>query len=147
MAYVRKRTTKAGTVSTALVESYRDDQGRPRQRLIANLHGESDPLRALAEITMMWDGLQAELEELVEMPPGNNQSSEQRADWLRRFEKIERNWPLSERTGLQLRSIAPRQKTNSRPRSTYTSKRAATSCLLYGGPSSPSSNARLRCGA
>jgi hypothetical protein len=64
---------------------------RPRQRLIANLHGEPDPLRALAKITMMWDGLQAELEELVEMPPGNNQSSEQRADWLRRFEKIERN--------------------------------------------------------
>jgi hypothetical protein len=46
---VRKRTTKAGTVSTALVESYRDDQGRPRQRLIANLHGEPDPLRALAK--------------------------------------------------------------------------------------------------
>ena len=70
---------------------HRDDQGRPRQRLIANLHGEPDPLRALAKITTQWDSLRAQLEELVEMPPGNNQSSEQRTDWLRRFEKIERD--------------------------------------------------------
>ena len=48
MAYVRKRTTKAGSVSTTLVESYRDETGRPRQRVLANLHGEPDTLRALA---------------------------------------------------------------------------------------------------
>jgi hypothetical protein len=52
MAYVRQRTTKTGAVSTALVESYRDAQGRPRQRLLANLHGEPDTLRALARLTV-----------------------------------------------------------------------------------------------
>ena len=46
MAYFRQRITKAGTVSTALVESYRDGQGEPRQRVLVNLHGE--PERALA---------------------------------------------------------------------------------------------------
>ena len=50
MAYVRKRTTKAGMVSTALVEAYRDEQGRPRQRILANLHGEPDTLRAWARL-------------------------------------------------------------------------------------------------
>jgi len=41
-------------------------------------------------------------------------------DALRRLSAI---WPRSERTALQSRSIAWQQKTNSRPRSTYTSKR------------------------
>ena len=50
MAYIRRRTTKAGSVSTALVEAYRDGRGRPRQRLLANLHGEPDTLRALARL-------------------------------------------------------------------------------------------------
>jgi hypothetical protein len=50
MAYIRRRTTKAGSVSTALVESYRDEKGRPRQRLLANLHGEPDTTRALAKL-------------------------------------------------------------------------------------------------
>ena len=52
MAYVRQRITKAGTVSTALVESYRDGQGEPRQRVLVNLHGEPDTLRALARLTV-----------------------------------------------------------------------------------------------
>ena len=63
MAYVRTRTTKAGTLSTALVEAYRDAQGRPRQRLIANLHGEPTPLRALAKLIVLRDTLHGELKE------------------------------------------------------------------------------------
>ena len=55
MAYIRKRTTKAGSVSTTLVESYRDETGRPRQRILANLHGEPDTLRALAKLAAMHD--------------------------------------------------------------------------------------------
>jgi hypothetical protein len=35
MAYVRKQ---AGSLSTTLVEAYRDKSGRPRQRILANLH-------------------------------------------------------------------------------------------------------------
>jgi hypothetical protein len=38
MAFIRKRTTRRGVISTALVESYRQD-GKIRHRLIANLHG------------------------------------------------------------------------------------------------------------
>jgi len=63
MAYVRKRSTKAGSISTALVEAYRDDQGRPRQRLLANLHGEPDTLRALAKLTTKRDVLLGRREE------------------------------------------------------------------------------------
>jgi hypothetical protein len=53
MPHVRRRDTKAGSVSTALVESYRDELGRPRQRLIANLHGQPDTLSALAKLEVM----------------------------------------------------------------------------------------------
>jgi hypothetical protein len=63
MAYVRKRTTKAGSLSTTLVESYRDAAGRPRQRVLANLHGEPDALRALAKLTAMYDVLSKQREE------------------------------------------------------------------------------------
>ena len=52
MAFVRKRTTKAGSVSTTLVEAYRDKNDRPRQRILANLHGEPDTLGALAKLTL-----------------------------------------------------------------------------------------------
>jgi chromosome segregation ATPase len=65
MTYVRRRTTRAGTVSTALVESYRDPQGRPRQRLLANLHGEPDTLRALAKLAAQRDALRKERESLA----------------------------------------------------------------------------------
>ena len=57
MAYVRTRTTKTGSVSTTLVESYRDEMGRPRQRVLANLHGEPDTLRALAKLVTLHDQL------------------------------------------------------------------------------------------
>jgi hypothetical protein len=55
MAFVVRRTTKAGSLSTALVESYRDEQGRPRQRHLANLHGELTPLEALAKLALSHD--------------------------------------------------------------------------------------------
>jgi hypothetical protein len=63
MAYVRKRTTKAGSVSTALIEAYRDKSGRPRQRVLANLYGEQDTLRALVKLTVKHDVLLAQREE------------------------------------------------------------------------------------
>jgi hypothetical protein len=66
MAYVRTRTTKTGQVSTTLVESYRDESGRPRQRILTNLHGEPDLLRALAKLTAMHDTLLEELQEGAE---------------------------------------------------------------------------------
>jgi hypothetical protein len=65
MAHIRQRITKAGSVSTALVESYRDARGQPRQRLIANLHGESDTLRALARLAVQRDALRQQRKELA----------------------------------------------------------------------------------
>jgi hypothetical protein len=65
MAYVRTRTIKAGTVSTALVEAYRDEQGRPRQRLLANLHGEPDVLTALAKLAARREALRKEKQTLA----------------------------------------------------------------------------------
>ena len=65
MPHVRQRITKAGSASTALVESYRDGEGRPRQRLLANLHGEPDPLRALAKLAAQRDLLRKEKETLA----------------------------------------------------------------------------------
>ena len=65
MTYVRQRTTNAGAVSTALVEAYRDEQGRPRQRLLANLYGEPDALRALAKLAAQRDILRKEKDRLA----------------------------------------------------------------------------------
>ncbi|MCH8917397.1 MAG: hypothetical protein IIC52_05015 [Proteobacteria bacterium] len=50
MAFVRQRKTKAGFISTALIESYRDGLGRPRQRILANLYGAPDTTVALAKL-------------------------------------------------------------------------------------------------
>jgi hypothetical protein len=66
MTYIRRRSTKAGSVSTALVESYRDDKGRPRQRLLANLHGEPDIVSALAKLEFRWDNLSKQKDEWAE---------------------------------------------------------------------------------
>ena len=65
MAYVVRRVTKAGAVSTALVESYRDEQGRPRQRLLANLHGEPNTSRGLARLAVRRTKLLAERKEMA----------------------------------------------------------------------------------
>jgi hypothetical protein len=63
MTHVRRRTTKAGSISTALVESYRDEKGRPRQRLLANLHGEPDTVSAVAKLEFKRDGLRKHRDE------------------------------------------------------------------------------------
>jgi hypothetical protein len=65
MAYVKTRTTKAGSISTALVEAYRDEGGRPRQRLLASLHGEPDALAALAKLAARRDELRKERDTLT----------------------------------------------------------------------------------
>lgn len=51
MAFVRRRTTSGGTLVTTLMESYRDERGRPRQRTLANLHGADNADQALARLT------------------------------------------------------------------------------------------------
>jgi hypothetical protein len=57
MAFVRRRTTRAGSLSTTLVEAYRDADGRPRQRIIANLHGAPDTLNALVRLAYQRESL------------------------------------------------------------------------------------------
>jgi hypothetical protein len=75
MPHVRRRTTKAGSVSTALVESYRDESGQPRQRLLANLYGEPDTVSALAKLQYRLEALQTERKDYEET------SSEDDADF------------------------------------------------------------------
>jgi hypothetical protein len=65
MAYIRTRTAKGGTISTTLVEAYRDEQGRPRQRVLANLHGETGLLKALAKLAAQREALRKEKEALA----------------------------------------------------------------------------------
>ncbi len=60
MAFVRQRKTKSDGVSTALVEAYRDVNGRPRQRLLANLYGAATPLEALAKLAAQRERLRKE---------------------------------------------------------------------------------------
>jgi hypothetical protein len=64
MAYVKSRSN-AGSISTALVEAYRDEKGRPRQRVLANLHGEPDTLSALAKLAARRDDLRKEQDTLA----------------------------------------------------------------------------------
>jgi len=64
MAYVKRRTTKTGAISTTLVESYRDERGRPRQRILANLHGAEDTLHARAQLAVNRDRLRKERKQL-----------------------------------------------------------------------------------
>ena len=66
MAYVKIRRRHLAAVSTALVEAYRDQKGRPRQRVLVNLHGELDPLSALAKLAARRDDLQKEAAEVVD---------------------------------------------------------------------------------
>lgn len=61
MAFVRRRTTANGTLVTTLMESYRDAEGRPRQRTLANLHGAESADQALARL----GAVRARLEKLA----------------------------------------------------------------------------------
>jgi len=73
MAYVRTRTSKNGAVSTTLVEAYRDADGQPRQRVLANLHGEPDTLHALAKLAAMRESLRKDREWLAKQVADANQ--------------------------------------------------------------------------
>jgi hypothetical protein len=71
MAFVRTRKTLNGpdglygeTISTTLLESYREN-GRVRQRILANLHGEPDTLSALAKLAAMRADLREEKKALA----------------------------------------------------------------------------------
>jgi hypothetical protein len=64
MAFVKVRKTKTGVVSTVLVESYRDDNGRSKHRVLANLHGCEDTLHAMARLAAHRDCLRKERAEL-----------------------------------------------------------------------------------
>jgi chromosome segregation ATPase len=124
MAYVRARTTRAGTISTALIEAYRDKQGRPRQRVL-NLRGESDPLKALAKLAAQREALRKETKALVAEAEAANRfyevvtqsvlhgvqySAEQRKEiddlmrqrerLLRRFAKVEASLATIEKEGI-----------------------------------------------
>ena len=68
MAFVRTR----GTTAT-LIEAYRDENGRPRQRLLANLHGEPDTLSALAKLAARRKALRTELDALRQEEINANQ--------------------------------------------------------------------------
>jgi hypothetical protein len=63
MAFIRKRTTKNGIVSTSLVESYREG-GRPKHRTIANLHGAETLAVALGRLAAERDKLRKERSQL-----------------------------------------------------------------------------------
>ncbi len=66
MAFVRRRKTKGGGLSTALVEAYRDaDGGAPRQRVLANLYGCETPLLAVAKLVVHQERLREEQAKLV----------------------------------------------------------------------------------
>ena len=58
-AFIRKRTTRRGVVSTALVESCRQD-GKIRQRLIANLHGAESLVAALGRLAAEMEAVRKE---------------------------------------------------------------------------------------
>ena len=63
MAFIRKRTTRRGVISTALVESYRQD-GKIRHRLIANLHGAENLVAALGRLAAEREAVRKERAEL-----------------------------------------------------------------------------------
>jgi hypothetical protein len=104
--FIRKRTTKAGSISTALVEAYRDHNGRPRHRILPNLHGESDVLSALAKLTVLRTALRGEqalmLEEVEEIS-GVDEKRQLARRLLPRFQQIEAIIPRIEREEAAIR--------------------------------------------
>jgi hypothetical protein len=100
MAFVRKRATKAGSTSTALVEAYRDHNGRSRHRILANLHGEPDVLSAIAKLMVLHSGLRSEQDSMVKEVEEISEIDGKR-QWARRllprFEQIEATMPRIER--------------------------------------------------
>jgi hypothetical protein len=73
MPFVRQRTTRIGSISTTLIEAYRDADGRPRQRILASLHGEPDTLCALAKLAAQRAALREEKQALEQDAIAANQ--------------------------------------------------------------------------
>ena len=67
MAFIRKRRTSSGNLSAALVEPYRDKNGKPRQRVLANLYGCETTLEALAKLSAQRQRLRQEREQIHAM--------------------------------------------------------------------------------
>jgi len=67
MAFIRKRRTSSGNLSTTLVEPYRDSAGKPRQRVLANLYGCETTLEALAKLSAQRLRLRQERKEIESM--------------------------------------------------------------------------------
>ena len=67
MAFIRKRRTSSGNLSTALVEPYRNSAGKPRQRVLANLYGCETALEALAKLSAQRRRLRQERKEIETM--------------------------------------------------------------------------------
>src|SRR5262245_46476938 len=59
MPFIRRRVTKTGTISTALVETYRDGS-KVRHRILANLHGAESLTVALGRLAAERDRLRKE---------------------------------------------------------------------------------------
>jgi hypothetical protein len=98
--FVRKRTTRAGSISTALVEAYRDHDGRPRHRILANLHGEPDVLSAIAKLARLRDALWDEQDDMVkevEEISGVDEKRQRVRHLLPRFDQIEATVPRIDR--------------------------------------------------
>ena len=67
MAFIRKRKTSSGNLSTALVEPFRDSAGKPRQRILANLYGCETTLEALAKLSAQRQRLRQERRQIASM--------------------------------------------------------------------------------
>ncbi len=86
MAFVRKRKAGDGlmglgeaTLSTTLVESYREAEGRPRQRVLASMHGEKTTLSALAKVAAIRANLR---EEKADLDKAQAQLAPIYEDWM-----------------------------------------------------------------
>jgi len=64
MAFIRRRITKTGAVSTALIEAFRSRDGKPRHRLVANLRGAESLTVALGRLAAERDKLRKERQQL-----------------------------------------------------------------------------------
>lgn len=107
MAFVRTRTGKAGVTSTTLVEAYRDERGQPRQRVLANLHGEPDTLQALAKLAARREALRKERDAVSDELVLANQIHEdiKRGALGADRKKIDRLWNFRDRMVTRLAKI------------------------------------------
>ena len=91
--FVRQR---GGT--TSLVEAYRDAQGRSRQRILANLHGEPDILSAHAKLAARRAHLR-NIQEVMAKEAANAGRGNSDAPLLKRLQAIKNQLATIERDG------------------------------------------------